>query len=493
MQADKLGERGTGRQTNGQVVINGMQTKGSKSIGIDINHADSSIAVIGSGNFGRALTKELVMSGLSVCNGSRSPSKQISWCPNAVSVEEAIECSKIIIFAVPFDFVNTLPLANIANGKVVIDCSNRTKVCKDGDQSQAEMIQSMVPKGVMVVKALNTLSAYALENNMTGGNNNAHNIPIASDDKEAKKAVSSLIEAMGYRAVDYGGLQFARVIENIPLSFFPDWQLPVLISCLVFCLTYLLQFYRSYLCSDNKNGWYPTLEHDGKNFYLTTNMFFKDLIKAADGHALNLLAACYLPGVLAAYLQLIRGTKYSDFPKWLASWMSMRKQFGLQMLFSASIHGCYYCLVKTMNGNANEYPWTEKLYLMTGILGLAFVAILGATSLPSVSSSLSWREFRALQSLLGWFCLILCSLHCASNGWSSENFWQSKLFKKWDNCYAPSSEQTGLILPVITFALKLPLLLPFVDYRLTKIRNGSVFGPTSGWVGLRLFGVEIKC
>ncbi len=28
-------------------------------------------------------------------------------------------------------------------------------------------------------------------------------------------------------------------------------------------------------------------------------------------HALTLLAACYLPGVIAAWIQIIRGTKYS--------------------------------------------------------------------------------------------------------------------------------------------------------------------------------------
>ena len=52
------------------------------------------------------------------------------------------------------------------------------------------------------------------------------------------------------------------------------------------------------------------------------------------------LALCYLPGVLAGWLQIIRGTKYSRFPAWLDNWLKMRKQLGLLMFFAASIHVC---------------------------------------------------------------------------------------------------------------------------------------------------------
>ena len=54
--------------------------------------------------------------------------------------------------------------------------------------------------------------------------------------------------------------------------------------------------------------------------------------------ALNMLAICYLPGCIAAYIQLFRGTKYSRFPIFLDRWLKMRKYLGLLMLFSASMH-----------------------------------------------------------------------------------------------------------------------------------------------------------
>ena len=55
-------------------------------------------------------------------------------------------------------------------------------------------------------------------------------------------------------------------------------------------------------------------------------------------HAITILSLCYIPGLIASYLQLIRGTKYSRFPNWLDKWLRMRKQLGLLMLFSASLH-----------------------------------------------------------------------------------------------------------------------------------------------------------
>ena len=55
-------------------------------------------------------------------------------------------------------------------------------------------------------------------------------------------------------------------------------------------------------------------------------------------HAITMLSLCYIPGLIASFLQLIRGTKYSRFPDWLDKWLRMRKQLGLLMLFSASLH-----------------------------------------------------------------------------------------------------------------------------------------------------------
>jgi hypothetical protein len=67
------------------------------------------------------------------------------------------------------------------------------------------------------------------------------------------------------------------------------------------------------------------------------------LNKTLSVHAVQMLTTCYFPGVIAAYIQLFRGTKYSRFPKLLDSWLKMRKQLGLLMLFSACLHVSRTC------------------------------------------------------------------------------------------------------------------------------------------------------
>jgi len=437
---------------------------------VDISEAES-VGIVGTGNFGKAIASKIESSGLHVVQGSREPGGKF------VTVENTLQ-ENLVILAVPMFSWTELPLNKIMPGTVVIDCSNRTKTCPPTHLSQAETLQQLLPGGVHVVKCLNTVSAYELENNTyTAGKQ----VPIAGDSKAAKEAVGELLEKLGYHVLDMGGLEQARTIENIPLTLFPEWRRPFLISLSLWIFFYFLTFGRYHFVDHNQLGWH------GEGL---KNMFVKYINKTCDCHALVLLAACYLPGVLAAYIQLGRGTKYSEFPAWLDKWLKMRKQLGVFMLLSASIHACFYVLLYAPHYKHEKIPTPEKdewdwdnlitvqgeeyptslrtnMYLGAGIIAYFIAVILGVTSLPSVSSSLSWKEFRMIQSWLGWLCLVLSTTHCTLNGWK-------KLYKFQDSFFL-GSEQVPLILPAITFVLKIPLLIPMVDSRLTQIRQGKVF------------------
>jgi len=437
-------------QERGHISLNSNE---SKHVQVIVEE-ETPIGVVGSGNFGKAITTKLRKCGIPVVVGSRSPSL------SQVSIERALQES-IVILAIPTFCWKDLPVAKIKPGTVIIDCSNRTKSCKPNEQSQAERLQQLLPHGVNIVKCFNTISAYVLENeDFSAG----QQIPIAGNSHLEKEIVSKLLDRLGYHVVDVGNLEQARKIENIPLSLFPKWRNPFILSFLLWMLLFFLTLARHHFCLENSFGWFSS----GLD-----NMFIKYFNKASDNHALVLLAACYLPGVLAAYLQLFRGTKYSKFPEWLDNWMKMRKQFGIFMLLSASIHVCFE------EGHWNRYKAQDVLspaeshglpyniYLDCGIIAYFSAVVLGVTSLPSVSSSLSWKEFRLIQSWLGWFCLLLSTVHCALNGWT-------QLFQL-NYCIFLGAEQVPLILPIITILLKLPLLIPLVDKRLTLIRQGNVF------------------
>ena len=53
----------------------------------------------------------------------------------------------------------------------------------------------------------------------------------------------------------------------------------------------------------------------------------------------------------------------------------------------------------------------------TGIGAYLFTVVLGITSLPSVAKSMSWQEFRMVQSRLGWLVVVLSAAHIMAKGW----------------------------------------------------------------------------
>ena len=130
-----------------------------------------------------------------------------------------------------------------------------------------------------------------------------------------------------------GHLVSARQIEDIPVSVFQHWRSPFYIHLAIFSFLYILGFVKYQIC------WPITWSTDGTFLWSLWNHIPMDnMNKTLAVHALITLALCYLPGVLAGWLQIIRGTKYSRFPAWLDNWLKMRKQLGLLMFFAASIH-----------------------------------------------------------------------------------------------------------------------------------------------------------
>lgn len=155
-------------------------------------------------------------------------------------------------------------------------------------------------------------------------------IPICGDSSQAKSAVMLLCRTMGFIPVDAGRLSAARDIEDSPLRLFPSWGRPLLCSLGLFLLFYSYNFVRGILLPYVVEG---------------QNLFYRlpvEMVNATlPAIALVMLSLVYLPGLLAACLQLRRGTKYSHFPSWLDSWLHLRKQLGLLSFFCAALHAIY--------------------------------------------------------------------------------------------------------------------------------------------------------
>lgn len=122
------------------------------------------VCIFGTGDFGRALGHKLIQSGYPVVYGSRSTqiSNLIPKDAEVLSHAEAAQKAAVIIIAVQRQHYNFLiPLAENLHGKVLVDISNNLKL-NQYPESNAEYLAQLLP-GSRVVKAFNTVSAWALQ------------------------------------------------------------------------------------------------------------------------------------------------------------------------------------------------------------------------------------------------------------------------------------------------------------------------------------------
>ncbi|RXG73059.1 Metalloreductase STEAP1 [Armadillidium vulgare] len=327
---------------------------------ITLDQPSKTIAIVGSGDLGLALTVCFVRAGYRVVIGSRNPEKNRHKI-NAVGGE-----------------ISNLQYAMKQSSIVVPLGSKYKKKCL------AAKLQKCLPKS-HVVKAFNTLSAYALLKGLTQG---SKEVPICSNNEEARNTIINLARNLGFTPVDFGPLSNAKKIEDIPLEFFPEWKLTLILGVCIWIFAFIFQLFRRQLCPNFEN-----LNDDEEWNWRLFDSLPVTTITHTDGlTALTLLTSCYCPGVIASYLQLIRGTKYSKFPKWLDNWLKARKNMGLLALFFAVSH-FILAIVQEIGYGGYNMDWNHCLYFFCGDCAIILMLVLGVTSLPSVSSSLTWREF----------------------------------------------------------------------------------------------------
>lgn len=180
------------------------------------------ISLIGTGNMGSALAKLISNAGYSLSLTGRDAAKgeQVAKGVNATYKANAVaEGADVIILATGFgDAIGALKAAGDLTGKVVVDITNPLTADYMGltlgySTSAAEEIQKAFPSA-KVVKAFNTVFAQVLG---AGPQLSDQTVPVffAGDDADAKSVVKSLIEKLGFEAVDAGGLKNARYLEPL--------------------------------------------------------------------------------------------------------------------------------------------------------------------------------------------------------------------------------------------------------------------------------------
>jgi hypothetical protein len=184
-------------------------------------------AIIGLGNIGSRLAKNLTAGGQSIIVSERNLPKatalaaELGGKAKTMSIEDAVGKADVIILAIYFQAIKEFVEQHrgALAGKIIVDPSN--PIAPDGkggfkkiipaDQSSGKIIAGLV-EGGEVVKAFGTLGAESL-------GSAAHRTPepavlfYATDYPEAGRAVAELIAASGFAPVSVGAIDQSIRIE----------------------------------------------------------------------------------------------------------------------------------------------------------------------------------------------------------------------------------------------------------------------------------------
>ncbi|ACZ23518.1 predicted dinucleotide-binding enzyme [Sanguibacter keddieii DSM 10542] len=179
----------------------------------------TTIGLVGSGHIGSQLARLAVAHGYDVVvSNSRGPETladlvaELGPRARAGTAQEAAEAGDLVVVTVPLKAYQDVPVQPL-DGKVVIDTNNyyferdgRIEALDREETTVSAMLQAHLP-GSSVVKAFNNITAADLtDDSSPTGTPDRRALPIASDDEAAKALVTTLLDELGFDAVDAGTL-----------------------------------------------------------------------------------------------------------------------------------------------------------------------------------------------------------------------------------------------------------------------------------------------
>jgi len=190
----------------------------------------TTIGIIGAGHIGSQLARAAVAAGYDVViANSRGPEtlgdlvSELGERVSAGTVRDAAQRGDLVVVTIPLKNVANLD-ASLFAGTVVIDTNNyypqrdgHIERLDDESTTTSELVQEHLG-GARVVKAFNHIFASAiLDDAQPAGSPGRRALIVAGDDQEAKDAVASFIDTIGFDVVDLGPLSEGwRVQRDTP-------------------------------------------------------------------------------------------------------------------------------------------------------------------------------------------------------------------------------------------------------------------------------------
>lgn len=181
------------------------------------------IGLIGSGRIGGTVARLAVAAGYDVVlSNSRGPETlqdlvdDLGPHARAARPAEAAEAGDLVVVTIPLRAYPSVPVEPLA-GTVVIDTNNyypqrdgQISELDDASTTSSELLQRHLPESAVVKAFNNIFFRHLLSLARPAGAADRSALPIAGDSPDAKAAVTSFLDAIGYDAVDAGRLAEGR-------------------------------------------------------------------------------------------------------------------------------------------------------------------------------------------------------------------------------------------------------------------------------------------
>jgi predicted dinucleotide-binding enzyme len=179
----------------------------------------TTIGFIGAGNIGSTVARLAVDAGYDVVlSNSRGPetlaelTSALGPSARAATPAEAASAGDLVVVTIPLKNIGQLPLDALA-GKTIIDTNNyyperdgQISALNDGSKTSSELLQALIPTADVVKGFNNIFFKHLAALARPSGAADRSALAIAGDSPDAKSAVASFFDAIGYDVVDAGPL-----------------------------------------------------------------------------------------------------------------------------------------------------------------------------------------------------------------------------------------------------------------------------------------------
>ena len=190
--------------------------------------SETTIAIIGLGNIGKAIATNLVKGNHSVILASRDNEKTIAMAgqlgnlATTKEIADAIREADVIIPAIYFNALKEFfqIFSKELEGKIIIDVSN--PITPDGNggfkkiigeqESAGKILSDLIPKNAKLIKAFGTLGAGSLLNDAFNKTEKKV-LFYASDSTNSNQQIEELITSSGFAPFHVGGIDQSIRIE----------------------------------------------------------------------------------------------------------------------------------------------------------------------------------------------------------------------------------------------------------------------------------------